>query len=59
MNISEKIKAISNRLEQSIAQYVLDRQTSKSFALSSGNVCKYEFLTGKRLARKSCFNEII
>ena len=59
MNISEKIKAISNKIEQNIAQYVLERQTSKSFALSSGNVCKYEFLTGKRLARKSCFNEII
>ena len=59
MNISEKIKAICNKIEQNIAQYVLDRQTSKSFALSSGNVCKYEFLTGKRLARKSCFNETI
>ena len=43
MNISEKIKAICNKIEQNIAQYVLDRQTSKSFALSSGNVCKYIF----------------
>ena len=44
MSISEKIKAI----EQNKAQYNLDRQTAKIFALSSsGNVSKYEFLTGK------------
>ena len=48
MNISEKIKAISNKIEQNIAQYVLERQTSKSFALSSGNVCKYEFFYWKK-----------
>ena len=37
MSISEKIKA----------QYNLDRQTAKISALSSGNLRKYEFLTGK------------
>ena len=47
MSISEKIKAINNKIEQNKAQYNLDRQTAKSCALSSGNVSKYEFLTGK------------
>ena len=47
MNISEKIKAISNKIEQNKAQYDLDRQTAKTSALLSRNVSKYEFLTGK------------
>ena len=37
MSISEKIKVINNKIEQNKAQY----------DLSSGNVSKYEFLTGK------------
>ena len=47
MSISEKNKAINKKFEQSKAQYDLGRQTAKMFALSSENVCKYEFLTGK------------
>ena len=47
MTISEKIKTIDNKIEQSKAQYDLDRQTGKISALLSGNVSKYEFLTGK------------
>ena len=47
MSISEKIKAINNKIEQNKAQYDLNRQTGKISALSSGNVSKYEFLTGK------------
>ena len=47
MSISEKIKTINNKTKQNKAQYNLDRQTVKIFALSSGNVSKYEFLTGK------------
>ena len=46
MSISEKIKAINNKIEQNKAQYNLDRHTAKIFALSSVNVSKYEFLTG-------------
>ena len=34
-------------MEQNKAQYNLDKQTAKISALSSGNVSKYEFLTGK------------
>ena len=47
MSISEKIKAINNKIGQNKAQYYLDRQTVKNSALSSGNVSKYEFLTSK------------
>ena len=47
MSISEKIKAINNKVDQSKAQQNLDRKTTKISALSSGNVSKYEFLTGK------------
>ena len=47
MSISEKIKTINNKIKQSKTQYNLDRQTAKISALSSGNVSKYEFLTGK------------
>ena len=47
MSISEKIKVINNKIKQNETQYDLDRQTAKISALSSGNVSKYEFLTGK------------
>ena len=44
MAVSNKI---ANRIEQNKAQYNLDRQTAKISALSSGNLSKYQFLTGK------------
>ena len=47
MNISQKFKAINNKVKQNKAQYNLDRQTASISALSSGNVNKYEFLTAK------------
>ena len=47
MSISGKITAINNKIKQNKVLYNLDRQTDKISALSSGNVHKYEFLTGK------------
>ena len=47
MAISKKIKTISNKIEKNIAQYDFEKETAKISALSSLNVCKYEFLTGK------------
>ena len=47
MSISKKFKAINNKIEQNKAQYNLDKQTAKISALSSGNLSKYKFLTGK------------
>ena len=65
MSICEKIEAINDKIEQNKAQYNSDRQTAKSSALSSGNISKYEFLTGKdvlpekKLARKSYYTKKI
>ena len=42
-----KIKRIDSKVKQNKAKYNIDRQTAKIFALSSGTVCKYEFLTDK------------
>ena len=47
MSISEKVKAINNKIEKNKVQYNLVRQTAKISALSSGNVSKYDFLTSK------------
>ena len=47
MSFSEKIKTIDNNIERNRTQYNLDRKTAKISALSSGNVSKYEFLTGR------------
>ena len=57
MSISEKIKAINNKIKQTKAQYNLDQQNAQISVLFPRNVSKYEFLTGKgvlaeRLARK-------
>ena len=46
MSISEKIKAINNKIEQNKTQHNLDRQTPTISALSSADVSKYEFLAG-------------
>ena len=45
--MSEKIKAINNKIEQNKAQNSLDREAAKISALSSGNVSDFEFLTVK------------
>ena len=42
-----KLKQSITKSSKKKAQYNLDRQTAKTSALSSGNVSKYEFLTGK------------
>ena len=52
MSISEKIKTINKKIKQIKAQYSLDRQTANISALSSENVCKYEFLTRKDVLPK-------
>ena len=61
--MNKKINAINNKIEESKPQFDLDWQTAKIFALSSRNISKSEFLTGKdvfaweRLSRKSCYNQ--
>ena len=57
MNISDKIKAVNNKIEQNKAKYNLDIQIAKMSALSSGNVSKYQFLTDKELKKKTSVAE--
>ena len=52
-----KMKTIDNKIEQGKAQYNLDRQTAKISALSSGNVDKYKFLTGKDVLTQKNLSE--
>ena len=47
--VTEKIRTIDNKIEQNKAQYDLDKQAAKIFALSLGNVGKNEFLTGENI----------
>ena len=47
MSISEKIKAIIRKTEESKAEYNLDGQTAKVSASPSVNVSNSEILTGK------------
>ena len=52
MTINEEIKILHNRIRSNQAQYDLDRQNTKISALSSGELDKYEYLTGKDLGYK-------
>ena len=47
MTVSEKIKAINNKIKQNKDQYNLDAQTGKISVLSSGNLSKYKSLSGE------------
>ena len=47
MTVSQKFTTIDSKIEQNKALWDLERQTAKISALSSGNVGKYKFLTGK------------
>ena len=46
---SEKIKTTDKKIKQNKAQCDLDRKTAKISALSSRNVNKYKFSTGKNV----------
>ena len=54
MNISEKTKVITNKIEQNKVQYDLERQTAEISALSLGNVDKYEFLVKMLYQKNTC-----
>ena len=47
MIITEKIKAIVNKIQQNKVHCNLGTQTAKTSAITSGHICKYDFLTGK------------
>ena len=49
MTVTDQIKIIDNKIQANQAQYDLDRLTAKIFLLSSGELRKYEYLTGEDL----------
>ena len=52
MTINEQIKILDNKIRSNQAQYDFDRQNAKISALSSGELDKYEYLTGEDLGYK-------
>ena len=50
--LTDQIKILSRKIIQNEAQYDLDRKTAKISTLSSDNLDKYEYLTGKNLGLK-------
>ena len=52
MTINEQIKILDHKITSNKAQYDLDRQNAKISALSSGELDKYEYLTGEDFGYK-------
>ena len=52
MTVTYQIKILDRKIKQNEAQYHLNRKTAKTSALSSGNVDKYDYLTGEDLNYK-------
>ena len=52
MTIKEQVKILDNKIRLNQAQYDLGRQNAKISALSSGELDKYEYLTGEDLGYK-------
>ena len=52
MTVTNQINILNRKIEQSEAQYDLDRKPAEISALSSNNLDKYEYLNGKDLGLK-------
>ena len=52
MTVTDQIKIIDNKIKANQAQYDLDRLAAKISAYSSGDLRKYECLTGEDLGYK-------
>ena len=52
VTVTDQIKILDIKIKQNEGQYDLDRKVAKIFALSSGNLNKYEYLTGEDLNYK-------
>ena len=52
MTVADQLKIIENKIKANQAQYDLDRLAAKISAYSSGNLRKYEYLTGEDLEYK-------
>ena len=53
MTVTDQLKIIDNKIKANQAQYDLDRLAAKTSVYSSGDLRKYEYLTGERLGYKS------
>ena len=49
MTVTDQLKIIDNKIKANQAQYNLDRLAAKISALPSGELRKYEYLTGEDL----------
>ena len=49
MVLNEQIKILNDNIKANKAQYDLDREAAKISAVSSGELDKYKYLTGKDL----------
>ena len=52
MTLTEQVKILDDKTKANKAQYDLDREAATIFALSSGELEKYEYLTGEDLGYK-------
>ena len=52
MKLTDELKIIDEKFKASQVQYDLDREAAKMSALSSKELDKYEYLTGKDLEYK-------
>ena len=52
MTVTNQLNVIDNKIKASRVQYDLDRLAAKLFALSSGELRKYEYFTGQDLGYK-------
>ena len=53
MTLTAKVKILNDKIKANKAQYDLDREAAKISALSSGELEKYEYLTGEGLGYKA------
>ena len=52
MTLIEQVKILDDKIKANKAQYDLDSEAAKISALSSGELEKYEYLTGEDLGYK-------
>ena len=52
MTVNDQLKIIDNKIKANQTQYNLDRLAAKISAYSSGDLKKYEYLTGEDLGCK-------
>ena len=57
MTVTDQLKIIDHKIKANQAQYDLERLAAKISAYSSGNLRKYEYLTGEDLGYKPCVFE--